>query len=437
MLRSLVKTMTDSLFIRLALVMILAAVTLNVVTYRLFVRFLDDRETSFTRNLAQYAHYLTSELGTPPSPAKADELGRRLNMRVTVDGPGGFRTDGDFERFPDEHLRPRFIAKDVEAASLHGYHRIRMHSDQGTITFDIHPTDAERAALRRYGLLYLALTCLILLAVYGVLRLLLRPVRWLTETAAAVRDGDTARRAPEKRGGDLRELSRIFNEMLARLEGLMQSQKRLLLAVSHELRTPLTRLKLRAEMLGDHPAVPAMREDMCEMEAMISSLLESTRLRHDAQALRRECVALERLLADVAGDVSGRPPGVVLELPETGVTGMFDPARLVVLVRNLVDNALKYSGENASPVRVRLSEGGGCAVIAVIDQGPGIPPDALPHLFEPFYRVDASRTRETGGFGLGLSLCQAITQAHGGTIAVESEPGRGTTVTVRLPTLMD
>lgn len=420
-----------SLFTRLALVLILAAVLLNIVTYQLFFRFQSDRETSFNRNLVEYANLLARELGSPPDRAKAAEMAARLGMRITFDAPDGW-SEGTNASFPENKLRPWFATPTLEVASLHGFYRIRVQAGAGqTITFDSFPSKQEQAGLHRYGQIYLAATLSIMLAAYLLMRHLLRPVRWLTDAAAAVRDGDLSRRVPEKRGGELRDLARTFNQMLARLEGTVQAQQRLLLGVSHELRTPLTRLKLRVEMLGEQAS--PMREDLDEMEDMIKSLLDAARMRHEACALQREHTDLTELLRSVANRYQGSTPSITAMLPNHSVTAMVAPRAVATVLGNLLDNALKYSGPNAEIVALSLNVAKGKAIITVRDQGPGIPAEALPHLFEPFFRVDESRTRETGGYGLGLSLCQAIVQAHGGWIEVESETGQGATFTVQLP----
>ena len=430
-----------SLLLRMAVVIFLAAIALNFITYTLFFSYQHNRSSSYRRNMARYAQFLVRELGSPPSRARADAMGRNLLMRVTLENPEGIKVwsaGGDHGHFPGSHLLPWFSDDAVEAARLHGYQRIQVHADDGSVlTFDIYPTPEERAALQRYGVFFLLLTGAILLAVYGLMHHLLRPVRWLAEGAAAVRDGDLSRRVPEKRGGELRDLSHTFNEMVARLEGLMQAQQRLLLGVSHELRTPLTRLKLRLEMLEAGPRTTGMRDDLHEMESMVTRLLDAARLSHEAGSLNFERTDLVALLAATAHDHRNRRPGVRLHLPSTPVPAWVATAPIRSLISNLLDNALKYSDPNDAPVELHLAvdalRGAECAVVSVRDHGIGIPEEAVAHLFEPFFRVDESRTRESGGFGLGLSLCRAIVQAHGGEIRVASTPGRGTTVTARLP----
>ncbi len=423
-----------SLFIRLAVVLLLAAVILNMSTYHLFFNFLNDGETSLNRNLVQYAHFLVSELGTPPDREKAEHLGRHLHMRITLDAPTSWVTGPIDLRFPEKRLKKWYDSESVQAFIFHGYQRIRVRTGaDSSITFDIFPTEQERASMRRFGLVFLLITALILFVTYWVIRYLLRPVRWLTDAAANVRDGDLSRRVPEKRGGELRDLSRTFNEMVTRLEGVMQAQQGLLLAVSHELRTPITRLKLQLEMMGENEQTRSMREDLLEMEAMITSLLDAARMRHQAGILHHARTDLNALLHEQAQRHAATPPGVRTELPSAPLLAMVDPERMGMLVSNLLDNALKYSPPDAGAVLLQLLQDREEAVITVRDHGVGITEEHLSRLFEPFFRVDASRTRESGGFGLGLSLCQAIVQAHGGSIRADSVPDRGTTITVRIP----
>lgn len=425
---------TRSLFIRLAVVMVAAALALNILTYHLFFSFQNLRETTFNRNLVQYARFLARELGTPPDRERAQKLGNELMMRIAVSGQDSWTAGLTNETFPEDHLHTWFSNGTLEASSLHGYHRLRFHSRSGEIiTFDIFPTTSERERLHLFGLFFLALTGVLLLLVYGLIRHLLRPVRWLTEGAAAVRDGNLSHRVPERQGGELRELSHTFNQMVGRLESVMESQRRLLLDVSHELRTPLTRLKLRLEMLQGHDKAEAMREDLREMEDMITVLLDAARMRHEALNRVPVDVDLGVLAREIAESHADRTPGIQVQPLRRPVHAWADPTHLRMALNSLLDNALKYSGHTDIPVEIDIRQHDGKAIITVRDYGIGIPEDALPHIFEPFFRVDESRTRETGGYGLGLNLCKAITDAHGGSLEITSSPGEGTLVKLILP----
>lgn len=112
---------------------------------------------------------------------------------------------------------------------------------------------------------------------------------------------------------------------------------------------------------------------------------------------------------------------------------MVDPEQIKVVLKNVLDNAIKYSPKDSQAIRISVADRDGWTVIEIEDSGIGIEPEALTYIWEPFYRADKSRSRDTGGYGLGLSLCKTIIQAHGGTIDVRSIPGKGTTVSLALP----
>ena len=399
--------------------------------------------------------YLAEEIGQPADADKAKALAQRLRMRIRLDAPSGggqpsweVSAEGLAEDMPEKYLRTWYSSDTVQAASIHSFHRIRLRmADGGHLTFDLHPTPEERAQSRLYAWASVGICLLLLFAAALAMRWLLRPVGWLTQAAGAVRDGDLTRRVPESRGGELRELSRTFNQMVASLERAISAQQRLVLDISHELRTPLTRLRLQLEMLpeGSAPAPAleamrqAMREDLREMEAMVHSILEAARLRHDAGVLRLGQVDLAGLASDVAERYRATHTLVELSLPNAPLSLRADADKLTTVLRNLLDNAMKYGRAADGFCRIELSLAleAGQAVLTVRDHGPGIRPDALPHVFEPFFRADTARSRTAedgrGGFGLGLCLCQAIVQAHSGSIAMENAPGGGAVFAVTLP----
>jgi signal transduction histidine kinase len=168
------------------------------------------------------------------------------------------------------------------------------------------------------------------------------------------------------------------------------------------------------------------------MEAMLAELLEGARIEQAAR-WQPQPVDLSALLKEVAQDMAGRQPGLAVQLPEGPLMVLGDERGLRVLMRNLCDNALKYSGEQAQKVEAKLWQGDGRVSLEIRDHGPGLSDAALPHLFEPFYRADASRNRATGGFGLGLHLVQKVALAHGGEVRAANAHGGGAIFTVLLP----
>jgi signal transduction histidine kinase len=268
------------------------------------------------------------------------------------------------------------------------------------------------------------------------------PLERLTDAARRLGEGDLSARAGLCGRGEVGDLGRAFDEMAGRLERLVRTERELLANVSHELRTPLARIRVALELAAEGDQARARRylteidADLSELERMVADVLQAARLDQasDDLPLRREPVDLAALLAEAAARFRETRPGRPLEL-QAGSGGPLldaDPALLRRALDNLLDNAAKYSGEETA-VRLETRRDGVAAVIEVTDRGIGIEPADLPRLFTPFFRTDRSRTRATGGVGLGLALTKRIVAAHGGTIEVESVPDQGTTFRLRLP----
>jgi heavy metal sensor kinase len=290
----------------------------------------------------------------------------------------------------------------------------------------------------------------------------LRPVDQMTMTARRIEAEHLAQRLEGGEVDDeLGRLARTLNEMLARLEAAFAQVRRFSADASHELRTPLTVLKGEIEVALRSLRDPAeyqrvlgtVLEEVESMARLVDDLLLLSRA--DAGVLRWDAgpVELDRLVEEVAkeGEILGRGKQVrvtIQALEPLVVQG--DDQRLKQLLRNLVDNGVKYTpaggqvtlalravrrerSESNSKLETRNSISSDWAEIEVRDTGVGIPPEALPRVFERFYRVDPARSREAGGAGLGLCIVKTIGEAHHGTIAVRSSPGGGSTFTVRLP----
>ena len=267
----------------------------------------------------------------------------------------------------------------------------------------------------------------------------LRPIDTITQTALAIsRADDLDKRIPEAGPQDeVGRLVKTFNIMLDRLEGLFRGQQRFIADISHELRTPLTTIRGNVDLMRrmksvDEESLNAIQAESDRMTRMVGDLLLLAQA--DAgQTIRRERVELDTLLLEVYRQMQPMLEGVELSIGEEDQAAvMGDTDRLKQLLLNLVDNARKYTPKGGQ-VTLGLRCEPGWAVLTVADSGIGIPTQDLPHIFERFYRVDKARSRAAGGAGLGLSIVQWIAQAHGGKIGVQSEPGHGTTFTVRLP----
>jgi signal transduction histidine kinase len=234
--------------------------------------------------------------------------------------------------------------------------------------------------------------------------------------------------------------------MADRIEKLLRNEKELLANVSHELRTPLARMRVALELAaeGDPDAtrryIGEVSTDISELERLVEDVLTAARFDladgrdGSLPTLRREKVPSASLVQDAAARFATSHPGRRLDVSVTEATPelLADRVLLRRAIDNLLDNAAKYSEPNTS-IDLALTAESGNAVFTVRDHGVGIAAADMEHLFTPFFRSDPSRSRTTGGFGLGLALARRIVQAHGGTLLASSEVGTGSTFVVRVP----
>ncbi|MBV6497846.1 MAG: Adaptive-response sensory-kinase SasA [Prosthecobacter sp.] len=273
----------------------------------------------------------------------------------------------------------------------------------------------------------------------------LRSVDAAAESAHRIGLGGTLRERlfVPKDEDEVARLARAFNELLDKLESAHGTQQRFLADASHELRTPLTVLRgeIEVALRRERPAeeyrevLESSREEIERLARLTENLLSLARSDAGEGLVTSESVDLAELCGRVCDSTSAaaleKRIHLVVDAPEpVFVNG--DACALERVCLNLVENAIRYSPAGES-VTLRAVTEDDEAVLSVSDTGPGIGPEHLPHLFERFYRVDKARSREHGGAGLGLAIVEALVKAHGGSVAVSSIVGRGTTFTVRLP----
>lgn len=231
---------------------------------------------------------------------------------------------------------------------------------------------------------------------------------------------------PETGTRETRQAARAFNAMQGRLRSLIENRTRLLAAISHDLRTPLTLLRLRAETVADAAERERMISTIDEMDGLIGATLAFAR--DEARSEPRRVADVTALAQSAVDDLADAGQDVTMA-PGAAVVCECQPAALKRALGNLLDNAIKYGGA----ATVSVSGGPAEVIVAIEDKGPGIPQDALERVFEPFYRVDDSRSRETGGVGLGLAIARSLVQAMGGELVLENRPEGGLRAAIRLP----
>ena len=225
---------------------------------------------------------------------------------------------------------------------------------------------------------------------------------------------------------EVRRVAKSFNDMQKRLKAFIDDRTHMLAAISHDMRTPITRMRLRAELIEDEEQQKKILEDLAQMEEMIVATLAFAR--DEAASEANVCLDLAALLQSLCSDAADGGATASFHGPDTlAYTGR--PVALMRAFQNIIDNAIKY-GEKADIILEKAEQS---VTIHIDDAGPGIPEAERPRVFDPFYRIEGSRNRETGGVGLGLAVVRSVITAHGGDISFGSNHGDGFRVTVRLP----
>jgi two-component system sensor histidine kinase CpxA len=256
------------------------------------------------------------------------------------------------------------------------------------------------------------------------------PVRALQKAVERFGGGDFTARVGSNRRDELGQLANTFDRMAGRMETLLTAERRLLLDISHELRSPLARLGVAVELArsGENldAALNRIQKESDRLNALVGQLLQVTRAEGDPSSLRRDPVRLDELVQQLVDDsaIEAAARGCKLEyLRREPVTVDGDPELLRRAVENVIRNAIRYSPP-AAAVEVTLARRNGRAVVDVRDRGPGVPEEALPRLFDAFYRVEKSRDSLSGGIGLGLSIARRAIELHkGGIRARNAQPG--------------
>jgi signal transduction histidine kinase len=404
----------ESVFAKLVAVMVTMAASLLLLVGGFFWFIVSPTvSTSIDRVLEEYARTIAA---TSPDVETATRLGSRLGLQVRYEGPAGnWSTAPDLPAIDDV---PHHGLQGW-APLLRGHHYyVVTGPDGGSYLFawDV-PRAMQGAHVMLLMLLLVVMTAVVLTA-HTVLKRLLQPLRGLSEGVARLGAGDLDVALPNPTRDEFGTLTHAFNQMVGRVREMIAARDQLLLDVSHELRSPLTRMKVALELLRQSEQRAGMAADVAEMERIVSP----------------EHQDLVPILREVTESFRNKPPGVhVVSMPREMPIDV-DGDKVRIVLRNLLENATKYSLPDSRAVDFSATQNGGRVTICVTDDGPGIPERDMPSLFEPFFRVDRSRSRKTGGYGLGLSISKRIVEAHGGTIVVRNNPNRGASFIVTLPT---
>jgi len=293
-------------------------------------------------------------------------------------------------------------------------------------------------------LIFAAIAVVSLICAWVFSSVITRPIAGLNRGIQKMSKGDFSARVKVRGSGEMKQLARAFNSMSEKLETLDQSRNQFVSNASHELKTPLATMKIMIESLIYQPDMDKnlrtefmtdINNEIDRLSAIVSDLLTLVQMDSQNVKLTRENLSIAQLIKDNAHRLTPianqKGQKIVLQLQDS-CDIYADKSKLNQVIYNLMENAVKYT-QASGVIRVTLQRQGRNAIFTVSDNGPGIPKENLPHIFDRFYRVDKARSREKGGTGLGLSIVHQLVLLHGGAINVESEEGRGATFIVELP----
>lgn len=385
--------------------------------------------------LNHYLHYLVKEVGDPPDVARAKALSTRWPITIRIfDERRTIRWASD-GRIHQPRLRE--WRRNGDKISPIGGH---IYWDHGTALLKRQIGGANVY----FGLRFrpdgppwflLVFASLVLLAIFGFYwftRRLFAPIRQIESGIGRIGDGDLSHRIELDRRDEFGSLATRVNQMAEQLETMLQAKRDLLLAISHELKSPLARSRVSLALIEDSEYYQPLLDDQREMQALIDGIIEAERTQGHHALLNRQPTDLNALVGRVLSRFDDAN-GILSRFNPLSIQANVDSMQIERLLRNLLENALRYNDAEQGAVQLICTLSEHDLSLQVIDHGPGIEAQHLDRLTEAFYRADPSRERSSGGLGLGLYLCQAVVDAHRGTMSITSKPGQGARVSCCIP----
>jgi len=409
----------------------------------------DELRDLISGHLSLHVSYVKADIGSPPRIDRAIAITRRVPVDIRIEGPGvDWASDPNFPAIADLEFGPSPIFSDdpgawvdelrgVEFATWERHRFLKMREGDFDIVVATPPI-ADMDSGPDPILLIVGLGLFYLLLGYAAVNWLFKPIRAIRTGAAHIGAGNFDHRIRNIRSDQLGDLAADINRLAEDVENMLDAKRALLLGISHELRTPLSRMRLALEFIDSDEDREVLKAEINEMEKIVVLLLEAERLNEGHAKLHRSPIRISDLLNELLDDFFGRERERIEVRNRAGdLKVSLDEARISLLLKNLLSNALRYSPPDAGPVELSVERDGQELVFRVSDNGPGISTEQAARLGEPFYRGDPSRTRDTGGTGLGLYLATLVAKAHGGFLELKNPGESGACFEVRIPVSLD
>jgi len=396
-------------------------------------------------HLSLHVHYVKEDIGSPPRVDRAIAITESVPVDIRILGPGiDWASDDKFPALDslDFGPSPRFSddadawvdeLQGLEFAVENDHRFIKIHQDEYDIVV-ASPRIADVSTGPDLITIIVSLGLVYLMIGYAAVNWLFKPIRAIRAGTAQIGEGNFDHRIRNIRHDQLGDLASDINRLADDVENMLDAKRALLLGISHELRTPLSRMRLMLEFIEKDADRESLKPEIDEMEKIVVSLLEAERLSTRHVTLNRSRLKIKTLINELIDNYFSRDrQQVAAHVATDELEANVDEARISLLLKNLISNALRYVPESEGRVEVVAEADGGDLVLRVTDNGPGLSKDQAEHLGEPFYRGDPSRTRDTGGTGLGLYLAMLVAEAHGGSLKLTNPDQDGACFECRIP----
>jgi signal transduction histidine kinase len=408
---------TSSIFFKLLMITLFAGVVVNVLVMSAFRLGVDGNEAVhalISKNALRYMTYIENEVRTSQDPKKARQISEEIGIDFRIERPNSFITSDP--SLPNStqlrsHSRHR-LKLDAKFGRWNGrFFALREEGDLKILVFG----PEQRVLIFNEEIIIglLLLITAVLLGSFFMIRRLLKPIGSLVEGTSKVGGGEFDFRVPEGSKDELGHLGKEFNKMSKAIKSMFESKQQLLLDVSHEFRSPMTRMRVALEMMPKDKQTDRLRRDLSDLEKMTTSILEGARATQESDFHIQE-VDLRDLVTTVLGEYEGHSDRISTSFGQIDLVKA-DPEKSATVIRNVLENALKYGSNSTKSIEVSVVG----PMVRITNWGSDLPKEERDKIFEPFYRVDKSRTKETGGFGLGLNLCKRIMESQRGSIRLE------------------
>ena len=400
-------------------------------------------------HLSLHVHYVKEDIGSPPRIDRAVAITESVPVDIRILGPDiDWTSDANFPDLEtlDFGPSPKFSddadawvdeLQDLEFAVEDDHRFIKIHQDEYDIVV-ASPRIADVSTGPDLITLIVSLGLVYLMIGYAAVSWLFKPIRSIRAGAAQIGEGNFDHRIRNIRHDQLGDLASDINRLADDVENMLDAKRALLLGISHELRTPLSRMRLMLEFIDKDADRESLKPEIDEMEKIVVSLLEAEQLSTRHVTLNRSCVQISALISELINNYFSRDrQRVFVHAAANELEANVDEARISLLLKNLISNALRYVPESGGRVDVTAEVDGDDLVLRVEDNGPGLSKDQAEHLGEPFYRGDPSRTRDTGGTGLGLYLAILVAKAHSGSLILKNPDEDGACFECRIPLGLD